>query len=1001
MRPPRANAYRDAWAASSTPPRAARRVRVAGWVHRRRDHGGLIFIDLRDRSGLVQLVFHPETAADAHALAERAALRARGLAPPARSSRARRATSTRTSPTGEIELDVASRRARSPSPTTPPFPVDEDGPVDETLRLRHRVLDLRREGMRDAMLAAPHDRARDARLPQRARLPRDRDADPHALDARGRARLPRARAGMSPGDFYALPQSPQLFKQLLMMAGFERYYQIARCFRDEDLRADRQPEFTQLDLEMSFVEEDDVIGVDRGRDGARVRGRRLRGPAPPPWPRLTYDEAMLRYGSDRPDLRFGLEIADLGAELAGTEFQVFAGVLASGGVVRGLNAGAREVPRSELDALTEHAKRYGAGGLVWAFVQEDGTWRSPIGEVPHRGAARRAVTRKLAGRPGDLLLIVADKPSGRRDRRSASCGWSSRAASTSCPTGRHDVALGRRLPDVRVQRDRAALGRAAPPVHRADRRLRRPGRAALARLRPRARRRRDRRRLDPYPPPRGPAAGLRRARHLARRRREARFGFLLDALRYGAPPHGGIALGLDRIVAILAGRDSIRDVIAFPKTASGADPLTGAPAPVDGAQLARAGRQGRRRRRGRLIGSSPQPAQSRLRPERDAADNGRGMSRSPRPSGSSSSARWPSWPPGCCSCGPRTTPAAGGRDAGPTATNRRSRPAARRPAVGGRQGRRGGQRHGRRAGRARRGAGRRRRRDRDRPPRRAGDRRRSRPRRAPTPGQADEAGRRGRRAAAPGRCARLGERRSSCCCSGRPKAADDKAVRKALARRRPPRRQGPGARAHIKQIAAYGQITRGADVAQSPTVVVVDRNRKVETLVGYVDRAVDRPGRHRRAAQLVASAYTRRVDAEAFAEHLQYPRGRGHAPPESFSGSAGGAACGDLIRVDLRVEGDRVADAGFEASGCGAAVAAGSAAVDAGARRGAARRRADRRGRDRRRARRAVAGQAARGRAGRRRAARRARRRGRAARSRRRALAATRRPAVAAARSSR
>ena len=276
------------------------------------------------------------------------------------------------------------------------------------LRLRHRVLDLRREGMRDAMLLR-HTIARAIRDYLNAHDFVDVETPILTRSTPEGARDFLVPSRMSPGDFYALPQSPQLFKQLLMIAGYERYYQIARCFRDEDLRADRQPEFTQLDLEMSFVEEDDVIGVIEGLMTRVFEDAGFPVTAPAPWPRLSYDEAMLRYGSDRPDTRFGLELADLGAELAGTGFQVFANVLASGGVIRGLNAGEREVPRKDLDALTDHVKRYGAGGLVWAFVQEDGSWRSPTAKFLS-DTERDAVTRKLAGRPGELLLIVADKP---------------------------------------------------------------------------------------------------------------------------------------------------------------------------------------------------------------------------------------------------------------------------------------------------------------------------------------------------------------------------------------------------------------------------------------------------------------------------------------------------------------------------------------------------------------------------------------------------------------
>ena len=336
MRPPRANEYRDAWCGELGAGRVGETVRVAGWVHRRRDHGGLIFIDLRDRSGLLQLVFHPETAAEAHAAAER--LRPEHVVSAAgRLVRREEGNVNPNLATGEIELDVAAVDTLAES-ATPAFPVDEDGPVDEMLRLRHRVLDLRREGMRDTMVLR-HAIVRAMRDYLNAHDFLDVETPILTRSTPEGARDFLVPSRMNPGQFYALPQSPQLFKQLLMMAGFERYYQIARCFRDEDLRADRQPEFTQLDLEMSFVDEDDVIGVIEGLMARVFEDTGFPISAPPPWPRLSYDEAMLRYGSDKPDVRFGLELSDLGDELAGTEFKVFAGVLASGGVIRGLNAG--------------------------------------------------------------------------------------------------------------------------------------------------------------------------------------------------------------------------------------------------------------------------------------------------------------------------------------------------------------------------------------------------------------------------------------------------------------------------------------------------------------------------------------------------------------------------------------------------------------------------------------------------------------------------------------
>ena len=405
LRPPRPNLYREAWAGELRADRAGDEVRVAGWVHRRRDHGGLIFIDLRDRSGLLQLVFHPEHAPEAHQRAHR--LRSEDVLT-AKGTIARR-DEANVNPglaTGEIELDVADFELLADA-KPPPFPIDEDADVDETLRLRYRALDLRRERMRDAMICrhqviaairdylGTHDFL-DLETPILTRSTPEGARD-FIVPARVR-----------PGSFFALPQSPQLFKQLLMIGGFERYYQIARCFRDEDSRADRLPEFTQLDIELSFVEEEDVISLIEGLMPAVFEATGFPGVPAPPYPRLTYDEAMLRYGSDRPDTRFGLEIQDLGEALRSTEFKVFAGALSGGGVVRGLNAGPRELPRSDLDRLTEQAIEWGAKGLVWAFVEEGGALALADRQVPLRRRARGDRQRLDAG-PGDVLFIVADR----------------------------------------------------------------------------------------------------------------------------------------------------------------------------------------------------------------------------------------------------------------------------------------------------------------------------------------------------------------------------------------------------------------------------------------------------------------------------------------------------------------------------------------------------------------------------------------------------------------
>jgi aspartyl-tRNA synthetase len=378
-----------------------------------------------------------------------------------------------------------------------------------------------------------------------------------------------------------LPQSPQLFKQLLMIGGLERYYQIVRCFRDEDSRADRLPEFTQLDLEMAFVEENDVIDCMEAVMGAVFERTGFELPSPP-WPRMSFAEAVGRFGIDRPDTRFGLELKDLGEAVAGSGFRVFATALTGGGLVKGINAGGRELPRSELDALTELAKQHGAKGLVWAFVQDDGTLRSPIAKFLSEPEVA-AIISQLDASPGDLLLIVADEPT---TTGQALAGLRMELARRFdlIPRARHDILWIVEFPAFEWISDE---GRWQAMHH-------------------------------PFTAPRGdlddPASLSSRAYdlvldgteigggsiriHQANVQRrvfellgigheeaEARFGFLLDALRYGAPPHGGIAMGLDRIVANIAGRENIREVIAFPKSTSGSDPLTGAPAPVDDLQL--------------------------------------------------------------------------------------------------------------------------------------------------------------------------------------------------------------------------------------------------------------------------------------------------------------------------------------------------------------------------------------------------------------------------------
>jgi aspartyl-tRNA synthetase len=574
------NGYRDTWCGQVLGDRVGSEARVAGWVHRRRDHGGLVFIDLRDRTGIVQLVFNPDEAGGAFELGHK--LRAEDVLS-ATGAVVQRSPETVNAdlPTGEVEVKVGAAELLADA-ETPPFQIEGfAGEVGEDARLRHRYLDLRREQMQDALVLRHRVTA----------------AMREFLDGEGfldietpvltRSTPEGARDFLVPsrlqqGSFYALPQSPQLFKQLLMVAGFERYYQVARCFRDEATRADRQAEFTQLDVEMSFVGVDDVIEVNE-RLLAHVF-ERAGGPAVKlPMQRMAYDEAMDRFGTDRPDLRFGLELVDLGEALAGTEFNVFRSVIEGGGAVRGLNAGRRELPRSELDGLISRAQELGAKGLVWAFREGEG-WRSPTAKFLSDEELRE-LNARLGAEEGDLLLLVADE-----------------RPVTDAVLGQMRIDLAERFALIGEGEDRLvwivdwplmewnAGERRWDPLH------------------------------HPFTAPAGefdsddPGA----ARALAydvvwngqelgggsirinradvqqavfgalgidAEQAEARFGFLLEALRYGAPPHGGIAYGVDRIVQRLCGAETIRDVIAFPKTASGFDLLTGAPAPVDAMQL--------------------------------------------------------------------------------------------------------------------------------------------------------------------------------------------------------------------------------------------------------------------------------------------------------------------------------------------------------------------------------------------------------------------------------
>ncbi len=566
-------------------------VTLAGWVHRRRDHGGLIFLDLRDRWGIVQVVCDAALSAEAHAAASEVRseyvlqvtgqVRARpaGLANPAL-------------PTGEVEVAVSELRVLNPA-RTPPFYISDDQPVDEALRLRYRYLDLRRPRLQRNLIL------RDRIVTLIRRYLHDRGFIEVETPILIKSTPEGARdyivpSRVHPGRFYALPQSPQQLKQLMMVGGLERYFQIARCFRDEDLRADRQPEFTQLDLEMAFVDREDILELIEGLFIELVEtlepetGKRLKFK---PFPRLTYADAMARYGSDKPDLRFGLELVDLSDLVASSQFRVFAATVAEGGQVKGIRApGCGDYSRSQIDELNAFAQGQGAKGLVWIVRTGEGVRSSAAKFLT--AAGMEAIVARLGLEVGDLGLIVADRPT-----------------TTAQALGQLRLELGRRL-KLMDPNELAFAWILDFPLYEWDAEEQRwsamhhPFTSALDE---------DWKYLQPgpdYDPGKAKAKAYdivcngwetgggsirihRRDQQalmfdvlgISPEEAQAQFGHMLEAFEYGAPPHGGIAPGIDRLTAILAGESNIREVIAFPKTAQATDLMTNAPSPVSERQL--------------------------------------------------------------------------------------------------------------------------------------------------------------------------------------------------------------------------------------------------------------------------------------------------------------------------------------------------------------------------------------------------------------------------------